>query len=100
MLHTINTSPFEKTTLQRCLRFIEPESVVLLIENAIYAATNNTPYTPMMISALQHSHIYVLLPDLLSRGIDKSAIIQGIKPIDYTGFVALTIQYTPLKAWV
>jgi len=100
MLHTVNTSPFEKNTLQRCLQFVEAESAVLLIENAVYAATSHTPYTAMIVSALQHHHIYVLLPDLLSRGIDENTIIEGINPIDYDGFVSLTIKHTPFKAWV
>lgn len=99
MLHTVNTSPFEKNTLQRCLQFIDTESAVLLIENAVYAATNNTPYTSMLTLALQRHPIYVLLPDLVSRGIDKNTIIKGITPIDYSDFVSLTIQYTPFKAW-
>ena len=33
MLHTVNKSPFEKTTLDSCLRFAQEGSAILLIED-------------------------------------------------------------------
>jgi len=32
MLHTVNKSPFERNTLQSCLRLAKPGSAILLIE--------------------------------------------------------------------
>ena len=38
MLHTVNKSPFEKNSLQTCLRLSKPGSSILLIEDGVYGA--------------------------------------------------------------
>jgi tRNA 2-thiouridine synthesizing protein B len=38
MLHTVNKSPFERNTLESCLRHAKNGSAVLLIEDGVYAA--------------------------------------------------------------
>jgi len=42
MLHLINKSPFERTALDSCLRLAKPGSSILLIEDGVYAALENT----------------------------------------------------------
>ena len=42
MLHTVNKSPFENNSLETCLRLIENNSSLLLIEDAVYGALTNT----------------------------------------------------------
>ncbi|MGD8498050.1 MAG: sulfurtransferase complex subunit TusB, partial [Chromatiales bacterium] len=42
MLHTVNKSPFDRNTLDACLRLAKPGSAVLLIEDGVYAATKGT----------------------------------------------------------
>ncbi len=37
MLHTVNKSPFEKTSLDSCLRFAQEGSAILLLEDGVYA---------------------------------------------------------------
>ena len=44
MLHTINKSPFEKNSLQTCLRVAPDKSNILLIEDGVYAALKNTDF--------------------------------------------------------
>ena len=38
MLHIVNKSPQERSTLESCLRVARPGSALLLIEDAVYAA--------------------------------------------------------------
>ena len=44
MLHTINKSPYEKNSLQTCLRVAPDKSDILLIEDGVYAALKNTDF--------------------------------------------------------
>ena len=39
MLHIVNKSPFQTSTLDTCLRMALPGNALLLIEDGIYAAT-------------------------------------------------------------
>ena len=42
LLHTVNKSPFEKSSLETCLRIAVEGSSVLLIEDGVYGAMNGT----------------------------------------------------------
>ena len=42
MLHIVNKSPFQTSTLKTCLRMAQPGSAVLLIEDGVYGATQGT----------------------------------------------------------
>ena len=44
MLHTINKSPYEKNSLQTCLRVAPEKSKILFIEDGVYAALKNTDF--------------------------------------------------------
>ena len=43
MLHTVNKSPFEKNSLETCLRLAEDNSSILLIEDGVYGALQIHP---------------------------------------------------------
>ena len=44
MLNIVNKSPFQSTSLDTCLRMAQPGQGLLLIEDAIYAATKQKGY--------------------------------------------------------
>ena len=91
MLHTINTSPFETTTMETCFRFLQPGDPVLFIEDGVYAVQSGNRFSPM-IEALQKSNpLFALQPDLSARGID--AVADGVEAIDYEGFVGLVEEH-------
>ena len=50
MLHTINKSPFEKSSLQTCLRYADDGSSILLIEDGVYAASKGTEFEKLISS--------------------------------------------------
>jgi len=86
MLHTVNKSPFEKNSLETCLRLAEDNSSILLIEDGVYGALKNTSI--------------VLGPDLKARGLDKSSLISNIEIIDYKEFVKLTVENDKIQNWL
>ena len=42
MLHTVNKSPFEKNSIETCLRLADDKSSIILIEDGVYGALKNT----------------------------------------------------------
>ena len=74
MLHTVNKSPFEKNSLETCLRLAEDNSSILLIEDGVYGALKNTTIESSIINAQKTNKFFVLGPDLKARGLDKSSL--------------------------
>ena len=100
MLHTVNKSPFERTTLDSCLRFAQEGSSILLIEDGVYAAMRGTAAEDKMTAAGNRHKIYVLGPDLKARGLAEENVIEGIEMVDYGGFVDLTVSHENVQSWL
>ena len=100
MLHTVNKSPFERNTLEACLKRAAPGSAILLIEDAVYAALAGTGLSDAMASASQRFEVSVLGPDLVARGLASAALVDGVKVVDYGGFVDLAVEKGPVQAWL
>jgi len=100
MLHLINKSPFERNSLDTCLRLAKQGSVILLIEDGIYAAQKNTAVGDKVAAATGEHTLYALTPDLEARGIGKDEIIDGISLVDYKGFVQLTTECSGVQSWL
>lgn len=98
-LHTVNKSPFDKTSLNSCLRFVKDGSSILLIEDGVYAALNGTTFTEAVKTAMKNVTVYALQPDIEARGV-ANKVIDGIKLIDYAGFVDLVEQNDRVESWL
>jgi len=99
ILHTVNKSPFEKNTLTSCLKHMKSGSSLLLIEDGIFGALDNTNFTAQISEAMKDVNVYVLEPDLNARGVQDS-LLDGIKKVDYAGFVDLTTEHDTVDAWL
>ncbi len=99
-LHTINKSPFDRNSLQTCLRLANKGAAVILIEDGVYGAMKGNTVSATVEKALSDLSIYVLGPDMKARGVDESKIIDGIKVVDYKGFVDLTVENDKINAWL
>lgn len=100
LLHTVNKSPFERNSLESCLRLSRPQTGILLIEDGVYGAVKGTNWETKMTEALKTHKIYVLQPDLEARGMTTDNLISGIQPVDYTGFVDLAAEHSAVQAWL
>ena len=100
ILHTVNKSPFERTSLDSCLKFAQPGAAVLLIEDGVYAALTGTSAEDQVKDALNRVKIYVLGPDLKARGFAEGRLINGISVVDYAGFVDLAAETAKVQAWL
>ena len=99
-LHTVNKSPFEKNSLEACLRLAAKGCAVLMYEDGVYGAMKGTTATDAVKAAMKNMSFYVMGPDLKARGIDASKIIEGIKVVDYSDFVKLSVENDKVQAWL
>lgn len=100
MLHTVNKSPFEKDSLNTCLRLADAGSDILLIEDGVYAALIGTRVERVVIDAITRHSVYVLQADIEARGIDPQSLIAGIETVDYGGFVDLAVRNDRVQSWL
>ena len=98
ILHTINKSPFEKNSLDTCLRIAAEGSSVLLIEDGVYGAMDGTSLNGKVVDASNRLQFYVLGPDLQARGLSEENVMDCIEVVDYDGFVDLVTGHDATHA--
>lgn len=98
MLHIINKSPLSNGSLDSCLRTVE-SGEILLIEDAVYAATKGSLLEAKVREALGRFKIHVLMPDLEARGLGDR-VVDGVSPVDYGGFVDLVAENKNCQSWL
>jgi len=101
MLHIVNKSPFENTSLDSCLRIASTAKggALLLIEDGVYAATKGSAFEDKIKKAAGNLKIYALWPDLEARGM-QDGVIDGIKLVDFGGFVDLVAEHNSVQSWL
>ena len=99
MLHIVNKSHTQTNSLQSCLRLAKPGHALLLIEDAVYAATAAGAASSGMPQALAQLKVYALQPDVDARGM-AGKLIEGVKAIDYAGFVDLVAEHPNNQSWL
>ena len=99
MLHTVNKSPFEHKALETCLSHARQGSSVLLLEDGVYAAARDTAVSRQMQEALKSVPIYALKPDVEARGL-QTRVMDGIRLVDYEGFVDLVAEHSAVQSWL
>ncbi len=99
MLNIVNKSPLERSSLATCLRVAGPGGALLLIEDAVYAATRGTAFEAAIKDALERFPVYALLPDLEARAV-ADRVLEGVRTVDYDGFVDLVTEHKACQSWL
>jgi tRNA 2-thiouridine synthesizing protein B len=99
MLHIVNKSHAQTSSLQSCLRLARPGQALLLIEDAVYAASVGGAASSGLAEALKHLKVYALQPDVEARGM-AGKLLEGVTPIDYAGFVDLVAEHPTNQSWL
>jgi len=99
MLHTVNKSPFECKTLETCLKFARPGSTILLIEDGVYAAARDTAVSNQMQAALRGVAICALKPNV-EAGCMQNWVMDGVRLVEYAGFVDLVTEHDAVQSWL
>ena len=95
ILHTLNSSPFQSLALKNCLELLTDADQLLLIEDAVIASCAEHDYFPQLQLLSQQNRLFVLVDDLIARGIDNKI---G-KKSSYDEFVNLVISNRSHMAW-
>jgi tRNA 2-thiouridine synthesizing protein B len=72
---------------------------ILLIEDAVYAATSGNAFEAKVREAMGKFKVYVLLPDLEARGLGDR-VMDGVSAVDYAGFVDLAASNSSCQSWL
>ncbi|MBI2527283.1 MAG: sulfurtransferase complex subunit TusB [Candidatus Rokubacteria bacterium] len=97
VLFTVNKSPYLHGNLEGCLRLAPAGTPLVLYEDGVYAAVAGTRVEELMRQALARHPVYALEADLRARGLER--LIEGVRVIDYAGFVELVEQH-PVVPWL
>lgn len=100
ILHTVNKSAYERNTLESCVSKTTKSSSVLLIEDGVYSAVKGGAKAGIIENAMGDVSFYILGPDVKARGLDEGKLIDGIKVVDYSGFVELTVNNDKVASWL
>ncbi len=97
VLHLVSRSPYFSLDLAKALSRLSSEDALLLLANAVYGACPGSPVADS-IQASQATR-YVLIPDLKARGITPESLLPEIIPVEFEGFVDLTVAYSRILTW-
>lgn len=100
MLHNVNKSPFERNALETCMSLAKKGSKILLTEDAVSGAMDNTAVADTIKGSMNDFSFYVLGPDLQARGLDEGKVISGFTVVGYDGFVDLVAETDNVQSWV
>jgi len=99
MLHIVNKSHAQTSSLQSCLRLAQPGAALLLIEDGIYAATAGGAASSGIGEAMKSLKVYALQPDVDARGM-AGKLVDGVTAVDYGGFVDLVAEHSNNQSWL
>lgn len=99
-LHTVNKSPFERSTLVSCLNHLSAGDKVLMIEDGVISARKGSAFEDVVKAAQSGCSIYVLAPDMAARGIGEGDLVDGVTAVDYNGFVDLVAECDRTQSWL
>ena len=96
MLHLVNKSPYENNNVSTASSTMRSDDVMLLIEDAVYAAVKGGKASAM----LEGHKVSVLGPDLAARGSAEDKLASDVDVIDYAGFVDLVESNDKVQSWL
>jgi len=97
MLYTVNKSCTDSRALAGCVERACKGDVILLIENAVYSAVK-LQASAAFKNLNEDVSVFVLMPDMLARGLAVERCYEFIQPVDYTGFVELVEKNNPIRS--
>ena len=99
MLHIVNKSHRQTSSLASCLRLARPGQALLLTEDAVFAATKAGAESSGIAAALGTLVVYVLQPDVEARGM-AGQLVDGVTAVGYDGFVDLVAEQPTNQSWL
>ncbi|ORM53849.1 sulfurtransferase TusB [Pantoea conspicua] len=95
MLHTLLHSP-AYSDLETLLLMAGADDDILLLQDGVLAALAGSRALQQLSGCA--AALWVLEEDLRARGL-TGQISTNVRPVDYTGFVALTVKHPQQMTW-
>jgi tRNA 2-thiouridine synthesizing protein B len=95
-LHTWNKPDHTHPSLQLCKDCMQSGDALLLLEDGVYLLLSEAFH--LWMSNNPALHFFALAPDLTARGI-SDRIPPALNPVDYSGFVSLSLQHDKVVSW-
>ncbi len=97
LLHTVSKSPWDCDALHSCLRTALSGSVILLLEDGVYAARVGT-VSAERIAALTNVRCFALAADVKARGLQQR-LAPDVQLADFDDFVRLSTECHAVQSW-
>ena len=65
----------------------------------MYAAARGPAVSAALEQAMKDVSIYALAPDLAARGM-QNRVMDGVRLVDYGGFVDLVVEHNAVQSWL
>jgi len=99
-LHTVNKSPFERSSMTTAFGHVSQGDALLMIEDGVFAARKTGTFAKTIEDARARCEVYALGPDLAARGLKTEDLAEGVKVVGYDGFVDLVASHARVCAWL
>jgi len=96
-LHVVSHSPFTDGRLNSCLRIMGSQDGLLLCGDAVHGLQTGSAAWETLQQAAANGHLYALQEDVSARAIQLDP---QVKPVDYPGFVQLSLDFDKVNTWL
>ncbi len=99
-LHTVNKSPFERSSMATAFGHVQEGDSVLIFEDGVYGLRKGAAFAKTIEGNPTPVRVFALGPDLAARGVKADDVIEGVKIVGYDGFVDLVTAHARVCAWL
>jgi tRNA 2-thiouridine synthesizing protein B len=97
LLHLVSASPAASASLDSCLRSLDDDALILLMQDGVYAATEGSDAVTQIKSS-NAVRCYALRTDVAARGLSEH-VDAAVILIDYDEFVRLSVECHAVQSW-
>jgi tRNA 2-thiouridine synthesizing protein B len=97
LLHLVSASPTASASLDSCLRSVDEDALVLLMQDGVYAATEGS-YAVAQIKLSNAARCYALRTDVAARGLTEH-VDAAVILVNYDEFVRLSVECHAVQSW-
>jgi sulfur relay protein TusB/DsrH len=80
-------------------RLSNQQSIIVFLDNSVLSLLEGSIFEDKLFELTQLAPCYVLLDDLVFRGLLQEQLIKGVTCINNAELVKLAIEHTPIYSW-
>jgi len=99
MLHILRHSPHSESRFTSCLRAVNANQSLLLIEDAVYGLLPGTSTRNALEYLPASVNLYAMEADLQARGLALDDLSSRIRAVNYAMMVELCAEHAKVVSW-